>query len=298
MKKVKFKHILVPVDFGTSSLNALQAAVAMAKLDNATLHLLHVTDTDYDLYRSDHSVEKPLLPESIGQLMDLAKSIVETNEISCNHSSLCGNVTYTIIKTAIELEADLVVMGKNGTADILDDYAGTHTCQVVKKSRIPVLVVPGNTTQYHFCRILFPLRPLISVPFKYDAIRPIVLKNAPEITLLGLRNPDCETELHIISRLSTMMRLKLRDDGLVFKEQYYFRDNRFAEHIISLTNKNSFDLVVVTSEVTPEEKYFHLSYFIRKMIHECSIPVLIIYPPFPKISKEELLGRIEKEMVL
>lgn len=299
MKKINIRKLLVPIDFSSNSMNALQMAAAIAKRHDAAIHLLYVDDYDYDLFEADKNLKPPKLHEYMKILTGLNKSIINQDEIKCSYSTESGAVTHCILKTSIDMSIDLIIMGKNGTNGHSAEYAGSHSCQVTEKSRIPVIVVPEGVTKYSFENILFPVRPLLSVPDKYDAIRPFILKSKPSITILNLRNPDYINELHIIHRLSNIMKLRLEKDGINYKMTYYFRDNNFAEKVLSMVweNEIEFDLLVITAEFDRQNKDFHMGYYNQKIIHQSIIPVLIIHPENAKLDKDEVLAKLEREMV-
>lgn len=299
MKKINIRKLLVPVDFSSNSMNALQTAAAIAKRHHSRIHLLYVDDCDYDLFQTDNNLKPAKLPAYMKMLTQLTKSVINGDDVKCSYSTETGSVTHCILKTATNLSIDLIIMGKNGSNGHSLEYAGSHTCQVAEKSRIPVMIVPEGVTKYSFENILFPVRPLLSVTEKYDAIRLFILKSNPSITLLNLRNPDYVNELHIIHRLSLLMKAKLEKDKVPFVLDYYFRDNHFAEHIHSVVTKSekAFDLLVITTEVDKFNKDFHISYYAQKIIHQCIVPVLLLHPEEAKLDKDEILIRLEKEMV-
>lgn len=298
MKKINIRKLLVPIDFSSNSMNALQIAAAIAKRHEASIHLLYVDDYDYDLFTTDRNLRPPRLPEYMKMLTTLSKTIINQDEVKCSYSAETGSVTHCILKTAIDLSIDLIVIGKNGTNGQSAEFAGSHTCQIVEKSRLPVIVVPEGVTKYSFENILFPVRPLLSVPDKYDAIRSLILKSKPAITILNLRNPDYLNELHIIHRLSQIMKLRLERDNVSYEMVYYFKDSRFAEKIISMVSesKKQFDLVVITSEFEKQHRDFHIAYYNQKIIQQAVIPVLVIHPENAKMDKDEILAKLEKEI--
>ena len=53
-----------------------------------------------------------------------------------------GNAEIVIINVATELNADLIVMGTNGTDQISDYFLGTTASNVIKSANCPVLVIP------------------------------------------------------------------------------------------------------------------------------------------------------------
>lgn len=298
MKKINIRKLLVPIDFSSNSMNALQTAAAIASRHDAAIHLLYVDDSDVDLFDSDNNLKPPRLPAYMKMLTQLSKSVINNDDVKCSYSTETGSITHCILKTAVDLSSDIIIMGKNGTNGQSTEYAGSQTCQVAAKSRIPVIIVPEGVTKYTFENILFPVRPLLSVPEKYDAIRTFILKSNPSLTLVNLRNPDYLNELHIIHRLTMIMKSKLENDQVPYELNYYFKDNKFAEHVLSMVdeNENKFDLMVITAEIDQQNKGFHIGYYARKIIHQCSISVLLIRPNMAKLDKDEILDKLGKDL--
>ena len=298
MKTMNIRKLLVPIDFSNSSINALYVATAIAKRHQAEIHLLYVDDCDFGLFKEDKNLHPPKVTDYMKMLARLAKTVINDNEVHCNYSSENGAVTYSILKTAINRYVDLIVMGKNGSNGPSEEYAGTHILQVAEKSRIPLIVVPESTTRYCFENILFPVRPLLSVPAKYDAIRSFLLKNNPQITILNLRNPDYENELHIIHRLSMLMKEKLEADNVKYSMEHYFQDARFATQVLKMMRdeEEKFDLAVITAETEKSNKDFHIGNYARKLIHQCNIPILVMRPENAKQDKDKVLHQLDMEM--
>ena len=300
MKTINIRKILIPIDFSNNCMNALQTAVAIAKRHQAMVHLLFVSDHDYDLYTNDNYIKPPRLQDYLKTLAQLAKTVIVNDGVKCTYATEHGGVTHNILKTSISMHADLIVMGKNGTNGLSNTYSGTHAIQIAEKSKVPVIIIPENVTKYNFENILFPIRPLLSMTDKYDSLRPFILKSNPAITLLNLRNPNYENELHIIHRLSLLMKMKLEADHVPYEMQYYFEDNKFAEHVIKVINESEkkFDLAVITAEISKTNRDFHISYYTQKIIHHATIPVLVIRPEYAKLDKEEILQKLENEVQL
>ncbi len=299
MRTINIKKILVPVDFSTSSINAIHIAAAIASRHQAEMHLFYIDDCDYEIFKDDSNLKPMHVHDYKKSLARLAKSVINSNSVPCSYSSETGAITYCILKKANELFVDLIVMGKNGTNGPSLEYAGTHASQIAEKSRIPVIIAPVNATKFKFENILFPVRPLLSVTDKYEAIRPFILKNNPAITIVNLRNPDYQNELHIIHKLSLLMKERLEKDNINYTMTHYFKDARFAEHVLELIDQSEkkFDLAVITAEVDKSNKDFHLGYYAQKLVHQCSIPILIIRPENAKVDKDEVLNTLEKIVV-
>jgi len=216
MESFEMNKILVLVDFSVNSVNALSLACSIASNHNAVIHLLHVADSDDDIGKPAYQEMTHDFAGITKKLREFGKSVASAYKINCICSTEYGTVTHVILKKAKQLHADLIVMGKNGINGPSGLFAGTHTCQVAKKSAIPVLIVPDKLTRFTFSHILFPLRPLGSMLGKYNRMRPLIVKNKAFVTLLSLRNPLREDELHITHALAELIKTKLRMDEIAY----------------------------------------------------------------------------------
>jgi len=299
MKNFELKRILVPIDFSNNSMNALQTAVAMAKRHGADIKLLHVFDIDNTLYPEDNMGSNADPEVAIQSLTRLATSVKNGDEVNCGIAYVSGYIPNAILQTAKDEQADIIVMGKNGNSGHRDMYAGTNSYYVVKKSHCPVLLIPSGKMYESFSDVLFPARPVISVFEKYELIRPIILRNKATLHFVGLRNPDYIEELHIISKLTEILKQRSRADDFNTTINYYFKDARFATHLLDVIQKNEYpyDLLVITAELDNNIKDYYLGDYAQQIIHQSQIPVLILRATSTIASKTEVLRIVEKEAV-
>ena len=293
------KRILVPIDFSNNSMNALQTAVAMAKRHSADLKLLHVFDIDNTLYPEDNMGSNSKPDIAIKSLSRLAASVKNGDGVNCGIAYISGYIPNAILQTAKDENSDIIVMGKNGNSGYREMYAGTNTYDVIKKSHCPVLLIPSGKMYENFTDVLFPARPVISVFEKYDLIRPIIMRNKATLHFLGLRNPDFIEELHIISKLTDILKQQSSADHFNTTINYYFKDNKFAAHLLDTIQKKEhpYDLVVITAELDNNIKDYYLGDYAQQIIHQSQIPVLIIRATATISSKAEVLEIIENSAI-
>ncbi|MEO5893876.1 MAG: universal stress protein [Ferruginibacter sp.] len=295
MKNFEIKKILVPIDFSSNSMNALQTAVAMAKRHDADLKLLHVFDIDNTLYPEDNMGNNSNPDIAIKSLSRLAASVKSGDGVNCGIAYISGYIPNAILQTAKAENSDLIIMGKNGNSGHREMYAGTNSYYVIKKSHCPVLLIPSGKMYENFTDVLFPARPVISVFEKYDLIRPIIMKNKATLHFLGLRNPNYIEELHIISKLTDILKQQSSGDHFNTTISYYFKDNKFALHLLDVIQKAEYpyDLLVISAELDNNIKDYYLGDYGQQLIHQSQIPVLIIRATTTISSKAEVLKLLE-----
>jgi universal stress protein A len=139
----KIERILVPLDFSSASMQALDYAVSLAKQFHAAVHLVHVHPPD----------EPSSVPGAGHLLLQSAEAIERLNEelagIHRKHvPTFCpenchvrgGRPYQEIIALAREIDADLIVLSTRGHSGLKHLLLGSTAERVVRGTPCPVLV--------------------------------------------------------------------------------------------------------------------------------------------------------------
>jgi universal stress protein A len=146
---MEFKNILVPIDFSSSSLCALELACQLADQNGSTLHLFH----SYPVFPPIVAPYAPAVPlDYLNQVRDAAKAhLHEWREKHCNgvaevieHTD-CTSPSIGIVELADELDVDLIVMGTRGTTGLKHVLLGSVAERVVRTAHCPVLTLKGES---------------------------------------------------------------------------------------------------------------------------------------------------------
>ena len=129
------KRILVATDFSTRSDRALRRATLLARSTKSNLVLVHAIDSDQprQLLEAERQVADVLL-------VDLATTILETDNISCDVRLALGDPFQAIVQAAEDAEADLIVMGPHRRQLLRDVFVGTTVERTIRLSRRPVVM--------------------------------------------------------------------------------------------------------------------------------------------------------------
>ncbi|HEY1112711.1 MAG TPA: universal stress protein, partial [Chitinophagaceae bacterium] len=145
------KKILVPTDFSPASHRASTYAAALAKEFNAELYLLHVYMAPAaagEMSPAWAVIDRELQEEVEGQIRKEIAILHNTYRIMVNGNAKIGMELPTINAVAQEINADLIVMGMKGGGR--NKHMGSITVATIRKSKVPVLVVPEHA---HFIPI-------------------------------------------------------------------------------------------------------------------------------------------------
>lgn len=152
------KKIIVPIDFSTYSEFALEAAAVMAKQNNGevlALHMLELSEavlTKGSVEQSEEAVFYLKLAEKrFEEFLD--KDYLEGVNITpiVKHFKVFSEVN----EVARDHNADLIVMGSQGTSGLAEIFIGSNTEKVVRHSDIPVLVLKNKLESTSFKNVLF-----------------------------------------------------------------------------------------------------------------------------------------------
>lgn len=143
LKLFCMKQILVPIDFSPASRNASQYAAALAKELGAELCLLHVymiPVASGETTSAWAGLGKELVEEKDAHVSREIGALEDTYRIRVSGNAMIGMEAATIQDKAAEIGADLIVMGMKGGGR--SKNLGSTTIATIRRSRIPVLVVP------------------------------------------------------------------------------------------------------------------------------------------------------------
>lgn len=142
-----FRRIVCPVDFSEASLQALEMALRLAEEGDARIVLVHVIEMPPALHEmqdvltrevNDIRAEaearavtrlRALVPEGVREACDVRVAVVE------------GSAHREILRTALDEQSDLIVMGVRGRGAVDTAIFGSNTHAVLRQAQCPVLSV-------------------------------------------------------------------------------------------------------------------------------------------------------------
>lgn len=263
--------ILIPTDYSEASFNALETAICIAKINNASIQLLHINDV-------------ALVPEETYALKNanqigyaIADNIKQRHGVDTSVLFTDGFIGPTIVKQASEIKPDLIVMGAYGASGHRDLFIGSNSYYTIKYANCPVLIVPEGKRWYNFRQVLFPFRPSLGAFKKYQFISDLVLQIDPE-SHFELFAISIDRKEHDVKQVTEMAKeLKSRSNGTVpFGVSYSYGKN-ISEEVLEKADKTKADLIVISSAVDLANKQFFIGPFSQRIINHARMPVLSVF---------------------
>jgi nucleotide-binding universal stress UspA family protein len=148
-----YKRILVPIDGSATAALGLQEAIKLAKCYGSQLRLINIVD---ELPVVSPPVAAATADLVIAQLRSAGDSILEDGERAAREAGvqvdsklleeMGSQVGVYILREAEAWPADLIVCGTHGRRGIRRVVMGSDAEYVVRRSSVPVLLVPDQVT--------------------------------------------------------------------------------------------------------------------------------------------------------
>jgi nucleotide-binding universal stress UspA family protein len=136
------RSILAAVDFSDLSGIALGYAARLARHTGAELHVLHAEDPL--LHAAGRATGRDLTAETREELERFMRSIHPANGLPTAYHVVVGRSVEVVCDLANREQVDLVVLGSRGMTGPAHAIFGSTTEEVLLRSDVSVLVVPGS----------------------------------------------------------------------------------------------------------------------------------------------------------
>jgi nucleotide-binding universal stress UspA family protein len=159
MKSTVFRKIMVATDGSELVKRAVDSAIEIAKLSEAKLYAVHVIELGGDLLIPSREEEwKRTIEEQLSiegkKATDYVENIARAANVEVESIILEGKPVNEILDFAEKNDVDLIVMGTHGKTGIQIFFVGSVSENVVRHSKIPVIVVKGESSNLLYKALL------------------------------------------------------------------------------------------------------------------------------------------------
>ncbi len=154
------KNIIAPIDFSKCSINALKVASSLAKKAGGKLYVMHVLnmpeiqEPDLATTYHDKGIGAMFVRKITERLEKLIKTAPYLQGVDARPVLAFNSFLESIAEKAKDVDADLIVMGSQGTTGGVD-LIGSNTERIIRRSEIPVLVIKKEHELFDIGDIVF-----------------------------------------------------------------------------------------------------------------------------------------------
>lgn len=278
---ISTSKILVPTGFSDQSMIALAQAFNLAKIKRSEIILLSVIEEPSkieSLFLDDKTHE---LQQKVNErLAEVGKDYAEKYGVHVETLVAKGRVYEKIIDVAEMVNADLIVMGTNGTPKgVIKRVIGSNAERVVRLAHCPVISIKGKEQKDGCENIILPLdlekqtKEKVTLAIEYARywnatirVVSVLLRERQEIKDKLIRNLNQVEKFILSANLSCTAELLVAEKG-----------KGLATSILDYEKKFESDLILI---MTRQEDIFSnkLGAAAREIIYQSNIPVMSIKP--------------------
>lgn len=269
------KKILCPTDFSDAAYNAMAYAAKICQVAGAELILFHVMSLTERVMQEIVYKEQRLTSQIRDELEIQSREIAQTFKISCFADVETAEISLPRAIQNKTVDYDLIVMGTNGTNDLYNLFTGSHTYNVIKQSRVPLLVVPPKSGYSNISRIVYAFNYLKTRTLPLNQLIPWLRIFNCELSVLQVLeeaySKDVDDELKELQDIISKRHpeAKLNFDTI--------RSGNIPRSIDEYILRNQIDILALCAHAAGFiEKLFHKS-VIKEISTRSSYPVLVFH---------------------
>lgn len=275
------KTLVVPTDFSSVSVNAMNYAVDMAQAINAGIVLLHVYNVPVSFTDSPVSPVTTVSIEEMKRtseerLQELKKNLVTVTagKVEIFTEARLGEIIDELEQICASVEPLAIIMGSHGATGLERMIMGSNTLTAIRHLKCPVIVVPPGTTYHGIKKIGLACdfeNVVQSTPVEY--IKNIVREFGADLYVLNVQ--DIEQEDLEDAMMDTAYLDAMLEDVNPRYVQLTGKD--VVESITSFAEHNNLDLVmVIPKKHRFIDSLFHKSAS-RELVTHTHIPIVSIH---------------------
>jgi len=274
------KRIILPTDFSDTSQNAFRYALQLADKTKATIDLIHVIFPEYaglDLpvisaegtqshISAARAAMEAFVEYGLAQLQ-LTKTLEHVPQI---HSDVeVGGPSGVIARLAERDEASLIVMGTKGEHGLLEKTFGSVTTEVLRRSKVPVLVVPEDATYSEIRQVAYASELKEEDAWHIWGAMKLLEEFEPSWHLIYIQTPDSETPKETLEELSHLMKGELN--------LHQLGSTSVLEGLEDFARHREVDLLVMLSRHESIWKRLFYRSKTRQMAYQSQVPLLVVH---------------------
>jgi nucleotide-binding universal stress UspA family protein len=285
--RLAMETILCPTDFSPSAENAIRYADELAQRMNSSIVLFHSISepygTDFVSYTGvpypEPQPDAAYRQAQQAKLEELKATLQDTDwgmPIAYQTRIEYGPAKDTIPQVARQVQADLIVLGKESTDALKDIFLGSITGEVISQAACPVLLIPPKTVFRQIHRIVFATdlqgEPFIEVAF----VSKLASLFSAHILFLHILTQDAP-----VPRQRAQAELDQLHKRLSYKNASFFTQasSQIQEGILGFCRLHKADLLVMGYHPRPFWQQLFDQHHARQMAYEADLPLLVIHYP-------------------
>lgn len=268
---MKTLNILIPTDFSAVSYLALEMTRVLQAQVPVNVHLLHViqmNDSDPDFLEGFNNDE---IEQQKAKALEQFETL-KTGEVEFEHYVRVGKLTDQINLAALDLAADMVIMGTNGSEGFMELISGSEAQHVARYVDIPVLTIRPGTPMHELKNILLVADfELFGKGIQMNLIKSLAQAFDSTIHLLQIVTEGKEKHS---DQIEAQMKFFAEKYQLEKYETHLYRDHKVAAGVRNFNMESKMDLVCIRTHGRKGIEHLLFGSIAERLVNHCIKPLL------------------------
>lgn len=271
------KRILVPIDFSSDSINALEHAIVIANKIEAKLRMIHISSgkkLDVPLYFKDFSVKEQYSPEDFFKI--LIEKYKDKIKVPFDYKLREGRVYKEISNQAKYDDTDLIIMGTHGVSGFEAYWIGSNAYRVVSNADCNVMTVRNGFLRVGLKNIVMPIDISKETRKKVDITAKLASLCNATIHVVTVRETN---KPRVISRLEQYSQQVC--DYIEAKNINFVKADLYGKNITDITidyaNNINAELITIMTEQMENTSNIWLGKYAQQMVNNSPVLVLCVH---------------------
>lgn len=268
------KNVLVPIDFSLESAASTEYAAGLAQAFDAKITLLHAVASPVTL-STIHTLitgEKEISERDRKLMATVTERIAKKYAIKVESSIAVKSPADLILSTAERIKADVIIMGRKGIGES-NSLFGSTTTAVMRRSKLPVMVIPEDTFFEPVETVTFAtdyLTETESLHFRF--LEQLVDKYKSFIHIVNVQKKEYSMSWEdVAGKMGTYAMFKRLEHSFSVVE-----DDDIINGIRQFLLQHPSDLLVMVARRQSFAKRFFSTEYTKNMTYKTSIPLLVL----------------------
>lgn len=274
MKKVR-NHILVPIDFSTDSVHALEYGIEVANALNFDLRLIHVKrkNADYDSSINLSDFDEVLRAGIIDNFEKLIIQYKGRLKGIFDYKIREGRIYTEICNQAKYADSEFIIMGTHGVSGFEERWMGSNAFRVVSHASCPVLSTRYDFPMRPIKHIVLPIDKTDDTRLKVPFVAKLALTFKAKVSVIDVRdNNRISTRKKLNEYMAQVMGYLQRKN--IECERASLKGSHISDVIIEYALINDADLIAIMNDRNEKSSRILLGHTAQQMVNHSPIPVL------------------------
>ena len=270
----RFDRFLVASDGSEFGFAAMREAVALAKACNAEVHAMSLVPTDVQHEGLGETVLKQEVDTVSSHLQEL-EQMAKAAGVECHTQLVHGSVIdASIVTTADDIKADLIVMGRRGRRGLARLMLGHATAKVIGNARCNVMVVPRKA-RFKARHIILATDGSRSAELAAITAERLAKLCAMGVTVISVKKPSfgperrAEADQAVEQVIAHMLSENVAAEGVVM-------DGEPGDLIVALAQDKNADVIITGSHGRTGLERVLLGSTTERILNQAACSVLVV----------------------